>query len=114
MWDSRDYARLPPSPPPTCSTVPVSVAPEAIFHDTSLLVDHVVTNLDIVLANPQPVVVDVTGQQVVAVLQDVVQPSDILLQALRAADIPITPPTDSDSVSSLSQSSSEEEEDTWA
>lgn len=37
---------------------------------------------------------EVNGQQVVAVLQDIVAPSDILLQVLQAADIPITPPSE--------------------
>lgn len=71
--------------------------------------DQVTTNLDVVLDNPQPILVSINGQQIVAVLQDVVAPPDILLQALRAADVTLTPLTES-----CDSPSDSEEEGAWA
>ncbi|KAG0424044.1 hypothetical protein HPB47_000205 [Ixodes persulcatus] len=113
LWGSREYAQLPPSPPLTGSTIPVSVPPAAITPATSTLADRFVTHLNIVLDNPQPVVVSIADQQVVAVIHDIVHPPDILVQAMQAADIPVIPPSEHESLSTVSQSSSEDE-DTWA
>ncbi|KAG0416871.1 hypothetical protein HPB47_006066 [Ixodes persulcatus] len=56
----------------------------------------------------------VGDQQVVAVIQDVVHPPDILLQAMHAANISLTPEPSSASDEAESSSSSDEEADTWA
>ncbi|EEC12345.1 proline-rich cell wall protein, putative [Ixodes scapularis] len=116
MWHTRDYGHLPDSPPPTV------VSPEL----PSPLENELIRPLDLVLHDPQPVLVTIAGQPIVAVVQDVIEPPDLLLQALKAADVPMplhvhpSPPaselsaSDHPSSSSSLSSTETEEEDTWA
>lgn len=90
---------------------PASLIPEEAYR----LLDNLYESLPLVLRSPQPVFVDVGGIPVLAVAQDVVDPPDILLQAMTLANIPFSPLGSSpSSLSSASPaSSSSEEEDTW-
>lgn len=115
LWHQKDYVPLPPSDTPPPSDVPVSLPPHEATPSSAALAQRVVTELDIVLKDPQPILVGVGDQQVIAIVQDIVQPPDILLQAIQAADLPCTPtatPARSEPLSS-SSTEDEEEEDTW-
>ncbi|KAG0440716.1 hypothetical protein HPB47_016205 [Ixodes persulcatus] len=110
LWQTPDFAFLPPPLAPPPSSTPVSLPIQAATLPTSHLADQVVSQLDIVLHNPQPILIGVGDQQVLAVIQDIVSPPDILLQAIRAAEIP-PPVSDYSSIDEASQSSSETEEE---
>ncbi|KAG0420699.1 hypothetical protein HPB47_003342, partial [Ixodes persulcatus] len=108
LWQTPGFAFLSPSPSPPSS--PVSLPLQAATPPTSILMDRVITELDIVLHSPQPALIAVGDQQILAVLQDIVSPPDILLQALRAADVPLVPVLDPVSP----QPTSESRDDSWA
>ncbi|KAG0443564.1 hypothetical protein HPB47_014777 [Ixodes persulcatus] len=115
LWHHRDYVPLPPSDTPPPTDVPVSLPPSEATPSSAALAQRVVTELDIVLKDPQPILVGVGDQQVIAIVQDIVQPPDILLQAIQAANLPCTPtatPAHSEPLST-SSTEDEEEEDTW-
>ncbi|KAG0440517.1 hypothetical protein HPB47_016264 [Ixodes persulcatus] len=114
LWSSSDYVPLPPTMTPPPSDIPVSLPFCEATTSSMELAHRVVTELDIVLDDPRPVLIGVGDQQVVAVLQDIVHPPDILLQALQAAQVPLTPDSHRDSSETDSQTSSEDESDTWA
>ncbi|EEC08948.1 lactadherin/mfg-E8, putative, partial [Ixodes scapularis] len=114
LWASRDYAPLKSSKTPPASVTPVRLPFEVASPPNLHLADRVVSNLDIVLKDPQTILVAVDDQQILGFVQDVVQPPDVLLQSLRSADILLTLLSDREFPLSSSHSSTEEKDDSWA